>query len=339
MNAKELQKKSKCTYRTSKSRQKEGVTQVNIIEFILNASDGIANELDIPEKLKMNESTIRKHMPLLYESYCVDWIHPDPDDKKRKKIWSIRRIENLRNIRKEYPEIKLNTYKTALDIIIKTFITRNYPCENNRFREQLQVSESFFDLCVLNDPDTLFQNAWKSYQHSEGFEKYRRVKNCINKLISDYAKYHPNVEMTEELFLKTCREIPVEELKEILKDAIDEVGYGAVFEALTYDLLGCVTNLDNVFENCVLNDISSGRANPKEIDIIYRKKDAQARLREEIERDPVSAVEKMIQDNRLSGPEINIALKMLTQKCCESQQRNLNLLQTYPKNSKFNLET
>lgn len=325
MGIDKIQKASKMVF--SDHRYGEGVVQADIIDVILNASGGIVTERDVREKLKRDQKTIRYHMQSLHGSKCVDWIHPDPNDQKRKKTWGIRRIENLRNIRNELPKIELKKYNTAVEIVIKTLITGKYPYENDRFREQLHMSESFFDLCVLNDPETLFQNAWKIFQLSEGFERYRHMKNCIDKLISDYAKYHPNTEMTKEVLLKNFRETPTEEFEEIFKETIDKVGYINVFEALTYELFGCVTNLDNVFENCVLYDISSGKATPEEVELIYRKKDEQAKLREELERDPVSTVERIIQDNHLSGPEFTITSKLLMQKWKEAQQKILNLYQ------------
>jgi len=148
----------------------------------------------------------------------------------------------------------------------------------------------------------------------EGFEKHRRVKNHIRDLIADYVRFHPGVEMFETTFLKMYRDGPEELFAEISPGIIDEIGACRIFEALTYDIFGCVTNLDHVFENCVLNDINSGTSTPEEVDFIYKIKNENALLRDDLEAGPSSKIEKIIQDNRMSGVNLKLVSKILIQK-------------------------
>lgn len=337
------------------TREEARVGEIAIIKTILEAprKDPVdfISEQEISVALGRNRRTVANHMkkfnvfycsekkmkkdPIDYSvGECVDKLLPDPTDIHKNNRWSIRRIENLRCICKKYPEIELNQNDRARDIVAKYFVSERYPHEKARFKEQLRVSKSFFDMCVINDQKTLFQTAREIYQRSEGLEQYRRVKKNLNRLATEYKKHFPcYVDVSNEKIFVDLRQLPADVFQEIFHETIDEIGYGDILEALTYDSFGCVINLDYVFESCVLKDADSNKIDQIDDDakkILDEQKEALVRLMDEIESDPASAVEKMIQENRLSGPEVHIATKMLMQKWCESQQQILALRRVVP---------
>lgn len=296
-------------------RLKEDEVPTYIIEFIAGELSPVI-ESKIRDYLKkkcniVDRSNIKKHLKELLSSQYIDKI---PSDHCSDNIWDIRRIENLKRIHNRFPGIELQAYEKAINVIVSELVSGKYPYENENFRQQLSLSKSFFILCVTNDYKCLLNNAWKNYQFGEGFELYRHVKNCISRLTVDYITRHPDAKISEESFLKIYNEKPKETFAEISNELINDIGSLSILEALYYERFSSVTNLDNVFEACCHFDIVSGTATPEELEFLYRIKDQEAGLRDELDKDLRSTVDKMVQERRLSGTDIEMIFDVLDQK-------------------------
>ena len=230
--------------------------KAGIIKFIVS-SHGPVPEPEIRdflgEKYKItDQGNIKKHLrDLQYHPYsCIEKIPPKPGFANR---WDIKKIENLKNIRLHFPEIRLNIYEKPLKIII--FERRFFPRSTctSRFPIQLLRSVSFFDICLKYEIETLCTKAdeiltlsrsaanWKSaltikaptYKLYNRFMKKILKKpniwldvysECINNsLKSDMCqaplKLSTDIKISEKTFQELIRQVfPLRDEKESTQD-------------------------------------------------------------------------------------------------------------------------
>ncbi len=143
--------------------------KAGIIEFIIS-SDGAVPEPKIREFLAReydikDYGNIKKHLKdLQYRPYSsIEKIQGKPGLANR---WDIKRIENLKNIRIHFPEIRLNRYKKSLNMISDQLAWIPGALNANRFFIQLYLSVSFFDMCLKNEVGTLYAKADEIYKMS-----------------------------------------------------------------------------------------------------------------------------------------------------------------------------
>src|SRR5665647_1687162 len=125
--------------------------KAGIIEFIIS-SKGAVPEPEIRKYLGKkyeieDQGNIKNHLrDLQRRPYsCIEKIPPKPGFANK---WDIKKIENLRNIRLHFPEIRLNIYEKSLNIVIEERDYNSGTPNANRFRVQLFLSVSFFDMCL-----------------------------------------------------------------------------------------------------------------------------------------------------------------------------------------------
>jgi hypothetical protein len=294
--------------------------KISIIEFILDSS-GIVPEPKIREYLKKkhkitNQGNIKKHLSdLRYRPYsCIEIIPAKPGFANH---WDIKKVENLKNIRHHFPEIKLNKYNKSLDIFLNESVNGVFSFDIDLLRSQLSESTSFFDVFIGTDMEALYARAWEIYKLDTGFDRYQKVRKYMNEICSEYEKSHPNVKMSEEMFLKLCREQPTEILEAMPKELYIET-VQKIAEILSWSLNSYLSCLNTIFEHCVIHDILMGVASPEEIELMRRKKEANVLVKMELEKDPMTTVKKLIQDNRLGADN----LSMLVNGFCASLEKD-----------------
>lgn len=225
---------------------KRNEVKAGIIESIIG-SNGAVSEPQIREILEkkykiIDQGNIKNHLKDLKDSSCVVKIPAKPGFANN---WDIKKIENLKNIRFKFPEIQLNKYEKSLDIVLKERALKEttFSVDSPRaykFRDQLFLSISFFDMCINNDLETLYDRAYKIYRSNEGYDEYQIIKKRISEVYTEkikriiinpsiwlvtYGKYldislnldihknslgiFPKIELSEEEFRKILEEIPL----------------------------------------------------------------------------------------------------------------------------------
>jgi hypothetical protein len=121
-------------------------------------------------------TNIKKHLKDLQKKpySCIKKIVPKPGYSNK---WDIDSIEQLRKIRKEFPEIDLTFYEKALNITLAQFMNLNDTLIEDNFRFFLGMSKTFFDMCIFTDKETLYERWLNLYLLTdEGNAYYEKVK-------------------------------------------------------------------------------------------------------------------------------------------------------------------
>lgn len=194
----------------------ENTVKIEIIKYILSKNDSVPGP-EIIKKIKetcnlVDEKNIRVHFKDLQKKHCIEKIPHEPGlDNK----WKIGKIENLQNIRKHYPDLQLNIYEKSLNIILEEQVRKRYLLSVDtthalELRIQLSLSVSFFDMCLKNDIETLYDKAEEIYQLGEGYDYTKIIKNCTNEL---YTKYIKQISVSFNIWLAVYNEYANNSLK------------------------------------------------------------------------------------------------------------------------------
>lgn len=156
----------------------------DILDLILKNANPIS-EPKIREELKnkyggINQSNVNRPLHWLHEKGCVEL------EKSRSNKWSIKTLKNLENIFKEFPELveTLQKKELALEIVLDALInalTHSIKPEymgiaeikqyiapiRDDLREKLELSASFFKLCIT-DEYALYRNLSDLLEISDG---------------------------------------------------------------------------------------------------------------------------------------------------------------------------
>ena len=185
--------------------------KAGIIEFIIS-SDGPVPEPEIREFLGekykiIDQGNIKKHLrDLQYHPYsCIDKLLTKPGFAN---LWDTKRIKNLSNIMLHFPDIRLNKYKKSLDIILyRHGLHQGDPYDDyileapihKKYRIQLFLSLSFFNMCLTNDLETLYAKVDEICKLSPGATYWRDqlpVEKPTNKPYFEFMKRlleNPNI--------------------------------------------------------------------------------------------------------------------------------------------------
>lgn len=154
--------------------------KTGIIELIIGRS-GAVREPEIRKLLEkrykiVDQGNIKKHFRDLQYSSCIVKTPAKPGFAN---FWDIKKIENLRNIRLKFPEIRLNKYEKCLNIVLNETDYFVGSPNANRFLNQLILSTSFFDMCINTNMETLYDKTYKIYRLGEGYDEDQRIKKEI----------------------------------------------------------------------------------------------------------------------------------------------------------------
>ena len=218
--------------------------KAGIIEFIIS-NNGPVPEPEIRdflgEKYKIkDQGNIKKHLrDLQYHPYsCIEKI---PGKKGYANRWDIKQIENLKNIRLHFPEIRLNIHTKSVQIILyERRGTTRLTC-GAKLPIKLNLSVSFFDICLKYEIETLCTKAdeiltlsrsaalWKKALTTQAptYKLYNRFmkiilkkpniwldvySECINNLLKSEMcqaslKLSTDIRIPEKTFQKVIREV------------------------------------------------------------------------------------------------------------------------------------
>ncbi len=155
--------------RSPGERLNKNEAKIEILKYILSKNDLVSGP-DIIKYIQkkcnlVDENNIRSHLKGLRQKHCIEIIPRDPGLYHK---WKIEELGTLRNIRKLYPEIQLNRYDQALNLILKEQIIKGYPCIDaihaKELRIQLSHSIHFFDKCLKDNFKTLYDDVEDIYR-------------------------------------------------------------------------------------------------------------------------------------------------------------------------------
>lgn len=156
---------------TKSGLPKNDKVKMRIIELVLDAprtvqERNVVTYLIDSETIKC-QSSVNRHCNDLYNMGCLDKIGSKRSINLNK--WNIKNTKNLKNISLKFPEIKLNTYEKALNILYKELNLDFQKINDLKIYILLRLSRSFFNMCITTDSETFLDRVWKIYKLNREF--------------------------------------------------------------------------------------------------------------------------------------------------------------------------
>lgn len=214
-----------------------GETKSKILEFILESNGPVA-EPNIRAYLSENfnditQSTINKHLNYLKENGCIERF--SPINKTRFLYWDVISFDQLKKIRSEFKDIKLNNYEKSITIVLN----------NNGYEVkeligflkyiQLLLSNSFFNACLDMDMEVLFSRVGRIFNYNNaGFVKL--VETTVYKSYNAFSTRFPDIGISEKDFWAILNDVFYKETKSfsedvfvrVWKEKLDETNFNAL---------------------------------------------------------------------------------------------------------------
>lgn len=169
---------------------KRNEVKAGIIESVIS-QNGAVSEPKLREILEkkygiIDQGNIKKHLKDLKGSSCIVKMPAKPGFANN---WDLKRIENLKNIRLNFPEIPLNKYEKSINIII--FNKFNFALGSMRAKKafvQLSLSASYFDNCLDTDIEKLCARAPKLYKSNEFVIMEKQIEGLTYEAYTECTK-------------------------------------------------------------------------------------------------------------------------------------------------------
>lgn len=191
-----------------------GEVKSSIIEFILENKEEVeepAIRKYLFEKYDViDQGNINRHLHDLQKYECIEFL--PPQKKGQINHWDILKLKHLKSIREEFPELRLNKYEKAINMII----TELHDDAEYSYAEwlklyiQLLLSVSFFDTCLEIDAKTLNQRIWKSYITTKDPVRHKRINDLLKICYHTYAKCYSDFKVPEDIFVSVMKKYSVE---------------------------------------------------------------------------------------------------------------------------------
>lgn len=167
------------------NRLPKGSVEKEIIEYLLDQHSGIG-ESEIKEHLKFKLGTsdsknLKKHLERLNAIKCISG-YKNIKYSKDKRRWYINDIVQLKNIKKEFPEIILEDKIKASEIVSRERAFKEGYLNYDRLKTFLQSSGTFFDIFLYNPIEEILKKAKRLYFFSYDSD----FKIDDNRIISEY---------------------------------------------------------------------------------------------------------------------------------------------------------
>lgn len=172
--------------------------KTDILQFILG--NGHVSETVIRSHLKekyesIDQGTLNRYLHGLKTSGCIELI--PPEKKGLRNHWDIKRSENLKNIKHNYPGIPLSKYEKSLLVIVNEFGNKVETPQGLKFYIRLLLSPSFFNECISAGIENLLSRAWKIYLYGEGFKRDWHIRKLLNEFNNLYLNGSPDFRIEE----------------------------------------------------------------------------------------------------------------------------------------------
>jgi len=263
---------------------KIGEVKAAIISYILENKNSVS-EPDIRkhllEKLGIkNQGTINNHLHELADLNCIESI--TPNKKSRSNFWDIIKFENLKNIRREFPKILLNSYEKSIMIIFNEHRYDIRKIENLDFYIKLLLSVSLFDAFLDADIHELIYKAKKIYLRDEGYTKTNNYEHHVEKFIKMYKEANQDFKiptdlkiyqrhMSKEAFFKIFEEFQIK-TDEMIKELEETYKY---YKEIDEDFDNKPSKI--LLEHFINHDIFKGSESPDEYGFFIDLKEARGK--------------------------------------------------------------
>lgn len=155
----------------------------HIIKFILKNNEPV-EESKIREELKKknkktNQGNVNRYLhELRKESACIE-LETIKKGQRKYNLWNVTKIEQLKNILHNFPEMQLNEYEKSVNIVLKKFDFAIGSMRAKKAFVQLSLSVSFFNKFMDTDIETLYTRALKFDQLDECFSLEKDIERSI----------------------------------------------------------------------------------------------------------------------------------------------------------------
>ncbi|MHB8102636.1 MAG: hypothetical protein ACYDEF_10795 [Methanosarcina sp.] len=179
---------------------KVGEVKSLILEIILD-NDGPIKESDVQRLLKdkfesFDQSTINRHLRYLNGHGCIEKI--SQIDKSR-SYWDIENFENIKHIRSEFKDIKLNNYEKIIIIVLRENGYDAKQLDGFFIYFQLFLSGSFFKACIDTSMETLHSRIRNIYIYKQASYK-RYILDLWDDSFDAYNNHPSTVKLTKDCF-------------------------------------------------------------------------------------------------------------------------------------------
>jgi hypothetical protein len=199
-----------------------GEVKSSILKFTLE-NEGPVGEPAIRDFLLkkydvMDQGNINRHLHDLQKLDCIELI--PPEKKGLRNYWDIKKLKNLRNIKHEFPEVRLNDYEKSINIVLRELEHFERSPDWLNFYLKLLISTSFFNTCIEAGSRTLDKGIWKIYITSIGSYRHQRIDNLLKVCYSAYIKQNSEFKLSEIEFANTIKAHPWEIYRFFAEDVL-----------------------------------------------------------------------------------------------------------------------
>lgn len=179
---------------------KIGEVKTAIVSYILENKESVS-EPDIRKHLKtalevQHQGTINNHLHKLADLKCIESVNPTRKD--RSNYWDITKLIHLKNIRHEFPDLKINTYEKSIMIIFKERGYSLKEIENLDFYIKLRLSVSLFDAFLDSDINELLTISKNIFLKGKWYTIEDEIKKCKEQFYEIYLKVNPDLKPEDD---------------------------------------------------------------------------------------------------------------------------------------------
>jgi hypothetical protein len=199
-----------------------GEVKSSILKFILK-NEKLVGEPAIREFLLkryniMDQGNINRHLHDLQKLDCIELI--PPEKKGLRNYWDIKKLKNLRNIKQQFPEIRLNDYEKSIKIVLKEHEHFENSPDWLSFYLKLLLSASFFNTSIETGSRGLDRGIWKIYINTIGSYRHQRIDELLELCYFTHIKHYSDFKMSEDEFINTIKAHPWEIYRSFAEDVL-----------------------------------------------------------------------------------------------------------------------
>lgn len=203
-------------------RMNVGEVKSSILKYILKNEEPVGEpairEFLLKKYYIIDQGNINRHLHDLQKLDCIELI--PPEKKGLRNYWDIKRLKNLRNIKQEFPEVRLNDYEKSIKIVLKEHEHFENSPEWLTFYLKLLLSASFFNTSIETEGRELDRGIWKIYITTIGSYRHQRIDELLELCYFAHIKCHSEFKMSEEEFTNTIKAHPWEIYRFFAEDVL-----------------------------------------------------------------------------------------------------------------------
>ncbi|WP_292372729.1 hypothetical protein [Methanosarcina sp. UBA411] len=203
-------------------RLNAGEIKSSILKFTLE-NEGPVGEPAIRDFLLkrydiMDQGNINRHLHDLQKLDCIELI--PPEKKGLRNYWEIKKLKNLRNIKYQFPEVRLNDYEKSINVVLRDLEYYHNSPDWLNYYLKLLLSTSFFNACIETGGRELNNGNWKVYITSVGSQRHQRIDKLLKLCYSTCIKHYSEFKMSENEFMNIVKAHPWEIYRFFAEDVL-----------------------------------------------------------------------------------------------------------------------